>query len=411
MRPSWRRGRPVVSAGLVLQLGVLAALLVLVSGGQALHAQATTTLGAVVGTVAVVRADGSAIQPAGPGTPLGPGDRVATVGRASALIRIPGVGEVELGGDTTLIVTDLAVTPSGTGGSTEHVLLELVRGFTLHRLQAPAGTSLEYRVTDPSGRAVLLVRGGAEGTLFGVGRDDNGNVTVACGTCPAGTVAFPTDGATLGSGRARTLTARGDIDDASVRGSLYDALARGESAGDGDGTTPSTARRPAGQRTGSRDDRRRNDNDDDDDTPNVSATGTATPTGAASSAATVTPTGVSSGTATPSTPTTTPTPTATTTATATATPSATATPTPGVTLQATISNFIFLPDPIRVSVGQVVRWTNLDLDIHTVTAEDLSWTSPVLGTGESYSRAFTQPGTIRYFCEPHPQMRADIIVE
>jgi plastocyanin len=78
---------------------------------------------------------------------------------------------------------------------------------------------------------------------------------------------------------------------------------------------------------------------------------------------------------------------------------------------ATIANFVYLPDPIRIPVNGTVTWTNHDPDVHSATAEDLSWSSPVLNTGHSYSRTFTQRGTYNYFCEPHPQMRGEVIVE
>ena len=513
-----RRSRP---GGLALRLGLYAGALLVVAGAGALRAQATAALGAVTGTVAVVRADGSAIQPAGPGTPIGPGDRVATVGPSNALIQLPGLGEAELGGDATVILTELA--PPG-GGSAGRVALELVRGFTLHRVSAPAGTSFEYRVTDPSGQAVALVRNPPEETLFGVGRDENGNLTVACGACPSDALSFPTDGSTPGSGRARTLTARGDLVDERVRGTLYDALARGAAADEDDGDTPSTARLPAGQRTGSRDDRRPRDDDDDDAANQPSLAGqpplanqppptdqsgqggqttspsvvfriVAPPSGQEVSGAPLTITweargieivpaaaarrredlhahvfldrdpspylgtgrpipfndpnivhtasrtvtfqnvapgphrvelvlaysdhvavdppvrdaatfavvaGAATATATAS-------PTMGATPTATVTP--TATPTRGPMIQATIANFVYLPDPIRIPPGGTVTWVNLDPTEHTATSEDLTWSSPLLDPGESYSRTFVQRGTYRYFCEPHPQMRGEVIVE
>jgi plastocyanin len=123
----------------------------------------------------------------------------------------------------------------------------------------------------------------------------------------------------------------------------------------------------------------------------------------AAAEATATPTA----TGTPATATPSPTATASPTQAATATPTATV----GPPVRVTISNFVYLPDPARVPVGGTVRWTNLDPDVHTATAEDLSWTSPVLGQGESWERTFTRPGTFPYFCEPHPQMRAEVIVE
>ena len=444
----------------LLAVFVIAVLVIAAVGARAIFAQATARLGAVSGTVAIVRADGSALQPAPVGTQIGPGDRVATVGRSSALVVLPGVGEVELGGETTLIVRELGVPGAGGSGG---VLIELVEGFTLHRLTGSPGTAssatasvgggnVKYRVVGPSDSAMLLARPGTEGALFGVGRDANGNLTVACGTCPSGAVGFPAGpdgGAGLVDGQARTLTSRGELVDHRVRGSIYDTLARGESIDDDGGSAPSTARLPAGQRTGSRADRRADPDDDDGDDknppmPNQPASAAQTPTpGPANRAPTVTATptvsaaptvtATASGTGGTATPTATGTPTATPTATQSATPAATptamptttqtatpsatqtatpnATPTQAVLVRATIANFVYLPDPIRVPVGGTVQWTNLDFAEHTVTAEDLSWTSPVLQKDQVYSRTFTQAGTIPYFCEPHPQMRADIIVE
>jgi len=435
--------------GVRLRFGLLAVLVIAAVGARAIFAQATARLGAVSGTVAIVRADGSALQPAPVGTQIGPVDRVATVGRSSALVVLPGVGEVELGGETTLIVRELGVPGAGGSGG---VLIELVEGFTLHRLTGSPGTAssatasvgggnVKYRVVGPSDSAMLLARPGTEGALFGVGRDANGNLTVACGTCPSGAVGFPAGpdgGAGLVDGQARTLTSHGELVDHRVRGSIYDTLARGESIDDDGGSTPSTARLPAGQRAGSRADRRADPDDDDGDknapvpnqpasaapTPmpgpaNRAPTVTATPT--ASAAPTVTATASGTGVTPTVTPTATPSATATQTATATATQTATpaatqpatptATPTQAPLVRATIANFVYLPDPIRIPVGGTIQWTNLDFEEHTVTAEDLSWTSPVLQKDQVYSRTFTQAGTIPYFCEPHPQMRADIIVE
>jgi plastocyanin len=66
-----------------------------------------------------------------------------------------------------------------------------------------------------------------------------------------------------------------------------------------------------------------------------------------------------------------------------------------------------------IHVGQTIRWTNLD-DVtagHTVTADDHSFTSPVLGQGGTYVHTFTQAGTFTYFCEPHPFMTGSIEVQ
>jgi plastocyanin len=337
-------------------------------------AEPTAQLGTVSGTVAVTFANGSALQPAGAGTRLGPGDRISTVGKGAATIELPGVGHVTLAADTTVIIRELL-----TDGGVTRVTVELVQGMIVNQLTPGGDVRLDVRAVDPSGQAAAHATGAAS---FGVGRDENGNVTVACTSCGRGTVTFPTERSGLTSGHAATLTGRGDVIDWSFGGSVYDALAEGAAADEDGGDTPSGQRLPPGQRTGSRDDRRTRQEDDD---PGQNDAGIATPTPVASVTAT-------------------PTPTVTPTATATRVPSQ---------AEATIANFIYLPDPIQIRVGDSIRWTNLDNvpDGHTVTARDLSFTSPVLHQGDTYVRTFTRAGTYEYFCEPHPFMTAFIDVQ
>jgi plastocyanin len=339
-------------------------------------AEPTARIGTVSGTVAVTFANGSALQPAGAGTSLGPGDRISTVGKSTATIELPGVGRIELGSKTTVIIRELR-----TDGGAARVTVELVQGMIVNQIALDGTPRLDFRAVDPSGQAVARATGAAS---FGMGRDENGNVTVACTSCARGAFTFPTDWSDLSSGHAATLTGRGDLVDWSFSGSVYDALAEGADADEDGGDTPSGQRLPSGQRTGSRDDRRTKQEDDD---PGQNDARLATPT----------PTPVSGATATP-------TPTSTPTATPTRVPSQ---------AQATISNFVYLPDPIQVRVGDSIRWTNLDNvpDGHTVTARDLSFTSPVLQQGETYTRTFTQAGTYEYFCEPHPFMTGFIDVQ
>ncbi len=345
---SWRRFvRTTLHSGLRTAL-IVGALLLVGLQTPLLAAEVSARLAAVSGTVALVRADGSAVQPAPADTVLGPGDRLATVGKASATVAIPGVGQIELGADTTIIVREL----HGEGGGTV-VVVEVVRGTTVHRLVA-AGPPGQYRVIDPSGTATAEARGAVS---FGVARDDNGTLTAGCDRCPAGALTFPSPKNELTTGFARTLTARGDVLTDKLSGGLYDALARGAAADDAGSKTADGNRAPAGQRTGSRDSRRNvNDNDD---TPNGTAPVVA----------------------------------------------------PLPTVQATIASFVFLPEPIVVQVGQSIRWTNLDFAEHTVTANNHAFTSPVLDQNETYTLTLLQPGTYPYFCEPHPQMEGTIIVQ
>jgi plastocyanin len=327
---------------------VVCALLLVGLQAPLLAAEPSARLGAVAGTVAVVRADGSAVQPAPVDTVLGPGDRIATVGTAVATVAIAGMGQVQLGAHTTVIIRELRSEGSGTV-----VVLEVVQGTTVHRLTT-AGSPSQYHVVDPSGEASVEARGAA---TFGVARDDNGNLTAGCERCSDGALTFPNAKHGLATGWARTVSARGDVVTEKLDGGLYDALARGATADDAGSTTPDGNRAPAGQRTGSRDSRRNvNDNDD---TPNNTGGGFENLP----------------------------------------------------TVDATIANFVFLPDPIVVQVGQTIRWTNLDYAEHTVTSDDQLFSSPLLQHGDTYTLTLLQPGTYGFFCEPHPQMTGTIEVQ
>ena len=107
------------------------------------------------------------------------------------------------------------------------------------------------------------------------------------------------------------------------------------------------------------------------------------------------------------TPTNTPTPTRTPTATPTRTPTPTATP---VSRTVMITNFAFVPATLTIRVGETVTWINNDDIAHTATSDTGVFRSPFLEQGQSFSFRFTSVGTFPYFCEVHPDMRAQIIV-
>lgn len=71
----------------------------------------------------------------------------------------------------------------------------------------------------------------------------------------------------------------------------------------------------------------------------------------------------------------------------------------------------FAPAELRVRAGTTVEWTNHDPVVHTVTANDGSWTSGFLRPEARWSRRFDTPGRYEYHCEPHPQMRGVVVVE
>lgn len=61
----------------------------------------------------------------------------------------------------------------------------------------------------------------------------------------------------------------------------------------------------------------------------------------------------------------------------------------------------FVPRTVQVMAGDTVTWTNTGQTVHTVTASDGSWDSGDLNPGSSWSRTFSQVGTITYYCKYH----------
>jgi plastocyanin len=77
-----------------------------------------------------------------------------------------------------------------------------------------------------------------------------------------------------------------------------------------------------------------------------------------------------------------------------------------------IQNYAFAPAALTVPVGTKVTWTNDDTAPHTVTISSgpVTFSSPSLQKGDTYSFTFTTPGTYSYYCAVHPSMTAKVIV-
>lgn len=75
-----------------------------------------------------------------------------------------------------------------------------------------------------------------------------------------------------------------------------------------------------------------------------------------------------------------------------------------------ISGFSFGGEEMRVPVGTTVRWVNRDPVGHTVTGDDRSWGSPLVGPGEVFEHTFERPGEYPYHCTPHPYMTSRVVV-
>jgi plastocyanin len=74
-----------------------------------------------------------------------------------------------------------------------------------------------------------------------------------------------------------------------------------------------------------------------------------------------------------------------------------------------IQNFAFEPNSVKISVGDTVKWTNLDSAPHNIKGAD--FTSESLKKDDSFSYTFTKPGTYNYECSIHPSMKGIVIVE
>lgn len=84
------------------------------------------------------------------------------------------------------------------------------------------------------------------------------------------------------------------------------------------------------------------------------------------------------------------------------------------TVNVSINNFSFTPATITVVLGvnNTVTWTQNQSGIpyHTVTANDNSWGSGHLTTGQNFTYTFTSAGTYNYHCSLHTYMKGTVLV-
>jgi len=73
-----------------------------------------------------------------------------------------------------------------------------------------------------------------------------------------------------------------------------------------------------------------------------------------------------------------------------------------------VSHDGYKPDRIEVPVGKEVVWS-VENGSHTVVADDYSFSSPIMSTGE-FRHTFTAPGTYPYHCVILPKMKGTVVV-
>ena len=76
-----------------------------------------------------------------------------------------------------------------------------------------------------------------------------------------------------------------------------------------------------------------------------------------------------------------------------------------------INDFEFEPANITVKAGSIVRWVNGDAVLHRIQFEDEHFSPILLGSSQSGSQKFVEPGVYPYICIIHPEMHGTVIVE
>lgn len=71
----------------------------------------------------------------------------------------------------------------------------------------------------------------------------------------------------------------------------------------------------------------------------------------------------------------------------------------------------FSPALVVAGVLDVVRWTQFDGIVHSVTSVPAGFDSGDLGPGATYERSFDSPGVVVYRCKYHLTMVGVIVVQ
>jgi plastocyanin len=74
------------------------------------------------------------------------------------------------------------------------------------------------------------------------------------------------------------------------------------------------------------------------------------------------------------------------------------------------NNWGFDPSTVQIGVGDTVAWKNTGTIQHSVTATDGSFDSGLIAPGATFQHTFTQTGTFKYHCRPHPWMTGTVVV-
>ncbi|HJR15460.1 MAG TPA: cupredoxin family copper-binding protein [Gemmatimonadales bacterium] len=80
------------------------------------------------------------------------------------------------------------------------------------------------------------------------------------------------------------------------------------------------------------------------------------------------------------------------------------------TVTAVVEDFRFSPARLEVAEGTTIIWMNRGQVLHTVTAQDQSFDSGPIKSGERRAITFSRAGTFPFRCTPHPFMNGTVVV-
>ena len=76
----------------------------------------------------------------------------------------------------------------------------------------------------------------------------------------------------------------------------------------------------------------------------------------------------------------------------------------------TLSTTAYNPNPLTISAGTMVTWTNKDSTTHTATSDSGLFDGTVAPTAQ-FSFTFANKGTFTYHCTLHPNMVGSVVVQ
>jgi plastocyanin len=86
------------------------------------------------------------------------------------------------------------------------------------------------------------------------------------------------------------------------------------------------------------------------------------------------------------------------------------TPVTIVTGAQVLTTTAYNPNPLTITAGTTVTWTNKDSTTHTATSDSGAFNGTV-GPNQQFSFTFPNKGTFTYHCSLHPNMVASVIVQ